>query len=75
MQCFSLAPRLWSDLGRNNDRQIVALNHADDHKVRDPIKVFIYFNKTEMKIVGSPAFQRLRNTRQLAFIHLVYSGA
>ena len=44
-------------------------------EVRDPVHGFIYFNETEMKIVGSPAFQRLRYIRQLAFTHLVYPGA
>lgn len=44
-------------------------------EVRDPVHGFIYFNDTEMKIVGSPAFQRLRYIRQLAFTHLVYPGA
>jgi len=44
-------------------------------EVRDPVHGFIYFNETEMKIVNSSPFQRLRYIRQLAFTHLVYPGA
>jgi len=44
-------------------------------EVRDPVHGFIYFNETEMKIVNTPVFQRLRYIRQLAFTHLVYPGA
>jgi len=44
-------------------------------EVRDPVHGFIYFNEIEMKIVGTPVFQRLRYIRQLAFTHLVYPGA
>lgn len=44
-------------------------------EVRDPVHGFIYLNETEMKIVNTPVFQRLRYIRQLAFTHLVYPGA
>jgi len=44
-------------------------------EVRDPIHGFIYFNETEMKIVNTPTFQRLRYIRQLALTYLVYPGA
>ena len=44
-------------------------------EVRDPVHGFIYFNETEMKIVNTRVFQRLRYIRQLAFTHLVYPGA
>jgi len=44
-------------------------------EVRDPVHGFIYFNETEMKIVNTQVFQRLRYIRQLAFTHLVYPGA
>ena len=46
-------------------------------EVRDPVHGFIYFNETEMEIVNTTVFQRLRYIRQLAFthLHLVYPGA
>jgi HD superfamily phosphohydrolase len=44
-------------------------------EVRDPVHGFIYFNETEMKIVNTAVFQRLRYIRQLAFTHIVYPGA
>src|ERR1700733_7918402 len=44
-------------------------------EVRDPVHGFIYLNETEMKIVNTPVFQRLRYIRQLAFTHMVYPGA
>ena len=44
-------------------------------EVRDPVHGFIYFNDTEMEIVNTAVFQRLRYIRQLAFTHLVYPGA
>jgi HD superfamily phosphohydrolase len=44
-------------------------------EVRDPVHGFIYLNETEMRIINTPVFQRLRYIRQLAFTHLVYPGA
>lgn len=44
-------------------------------EVRDPVHGFIYFNETEMKIVNTSIFQRLRYVRQLALTYLVYPGA
>jgi len=44
-------------------------------EVRDPVHGFIYFDDTEMKIVDSAPFQRLRYIRQLALTYLVYPGA
>lgn len=44
-------------------------------EVRDPVHGFIYLNETEMKIVGTAPFQRLRYIRQLALTYLVYPGA
>jgi HD superfamily phosphohydrolase len=44
-------------------------------EVRDPVHGFIYLNETEMKIINTPVFQRLRYVRQLAFTHMVYPGA
>jgi uncharacterized protein len=44
-------------------------------EIRDPVHGFVYLNDTEMKIVGSAPFQRLRYIRQLALTYLVYPGA
>ncbi len=44
-------------------------------EVRDPVHGFIYFNETEMKIVNTSIFQRLRYIRQLALTYFVYPGA
>jgi HD superfamily phosphohydrolase len=44
-------------------------------EIRDPVHSFIYLTETEMKIVNTLVFQRLRYIRQLAFTHLVYPGA
>ncbi len=44
-------------------------------EVRDPVHGFIYFDETEMRIVNTLIFQRLRYIRQLAFTHIVYPGA
>jgi|SRR5580704_1792746 HD superfamily phosphohydrolase len=43
--------------------------------IRDPVHGFIKLNKTEMAIVASRPFQRLRYIRQLALTNLVYPGA
>jgi len=42
---------------------------------RDPIHGFIEFNQLEWDIINSPAFQRLRRIRQLAWTDMVYPGA
>lgn len=43
--------------------------------VRDPLWNTIRLDGTAMRIVDTPAFQRLRYIRQLGFAHLVYPGA
>ena len=43
--------------------------------VRDPLWNTIRLDETAMRIVDTPAFQRLRYIRQLGFAHLVYPGA
>ena len=43
--------------------------------VRDPLWNTIRVDETAMRIVDTPAFQRLRYIRQLGFAHLVYPGA
>src|SRR5260370_5713195 len=44
-------------------------------EIRDPIKVFVRFEPSEERIIGSRAFQRLRYIHQLALTYLVYPGA
>lgn len=41
----------------------------------DPIHNFIRVYETELKIIDSPIFQRLRRIRQLSGAHLTYPGA
>jgi len=41
----------------------------------DPIHDFIRVSGTELKIIDSPIFQRLRRIRQLSGAHLTYPGA
>lgn len=48
---------------------------AKMYAFRDPIHGFIEFNQLEWDIINSPAFQRLRRIRQLAWTDLVYPGA
>ncbi len=43
--------------------------------VRDPLWNTIRLDADAMRIVDTPAFQRLRYIRQLGFAHLVYPGA
>jgi uncharacterized protein len=43
--------------------------------IRDPLWNTIRLEPTAMRIVDTPAFQRLRYIRQLGFGHLVYPGA
>ena len=45
------------------------------NRIRDPIHGFIHFDDAEREIINSPAFQRLRNIKQLAFTYYVYPGA
>ena len=44
-------------------------------QVRDPIHGFLEIPSQAAKLVDTPAFQRLRGIRQLAFANLVYPGA
>jgi HD superfamily phosphohydrolase len=43
--------------------------------IRDPLWNTIRLSSTAVRIVDTPAFQRLRYIRQLGFAHLVYPGA
>ena len=44
-------------------------------EIRDPIYGFIEPSETELKIINTPLFQRLRKIKQLAMAYLVYPGA
>lgn len=44
-------------------------------EIVDPIHDFIRVYETELKIIDSPIFQRLRRIRQLSGAHLTYPGA
>lgn len=44
-------------------------------RFRDPIHGFIHLSHSELKLVESRAFRRLRNVKQLALTYLVYPGA
>lgn len=44
-------------------------------EIRDPIYGFITPSETELKIINTPLFQRLRRIKQLAMAYLVYPGA
>lgn len=48
---------------------------AKGFRVRDPVHNFINLREKEVKLIGTPVFQRLRGIRQLAMAHLVYPGA
>lgn len=43
--------------------------------VRDPLYGYVELSETEWEVVDSPAFQRLRNIKQLSSTHLVYPSA
>ena len=45
------------------------------NEIRDPIHGFITPTDTEVKIINTSVFQRLRKIRQLAMAYLVYPGA
>lgn len=44
-------------------------------RIRDPIHGFIHLSRSELKLVESRAFRRLRHIKQLALTYLVYPGA
>jgi HD superfamily phosphohydrolase len=49
---------------------------SEDHRViRDPLWNTIRVDPTAIRIIDTPAFQRLRYIRQLGLAHLVYPGA
>jgi uncharacterized protein len=50
-------------------------DHQEVREVRDPIYGFVRLSRNEWEIINTPAFQRLRDIRQLAMGHLVYPGA
>jgi uncharacterized protein len=51
-------------------------NNYNNHIViRDPIHGFINISKTELDVINTSLFQRLRGIKQLAMAELVYPGA
>jgi HD superfamily phosphohydrolase len=48
---------------------------SERHQIRDPVHNFVELREKEIKLVGTPLFQRLRGIRQLAMANLVYPGA
>ena len=49
---------------------------ADDFEVvRDPLWNTIQLDRTALRLIDTPEFQRLRHIRQLGLAHLVYPGA
>lgn len=48
---------------------------AEAYQIRDPVHNFLELYDDEMKLVGTPLFQRLRGIRQLAMANLLYPGA
>ena len=50
-------------------------SRKNQDRVRDPIHGFIELEHVFLKIIDTPAFQRLRGIRQLGCVNLVYPGA
>lgn len=47
-----------------------------NHKrIADPVHGTIGISNLEAKLISTPAFQRLRNVKQLGLAHYVYPGA
>jgi uncharacterized protein len=53
----------------------MATHREYKQEVRDALYGFVYLNLAEWDIINSPAFQRLRDVKQLAMGHMVYPGA
>ncbi len=49
--------------------------HPSIKTIRDPLWNTIRLSEPALRIIDTPAFQRLRYIRQLGFAHLVYPGA
>lgn len=47
----------------------------DAKRIADPVHGTIGLSELEVEIIGTPAFQRLRNVRQLGLAHYVFPGA
>jgi HD superfamily phosphohydrolase len=45
------------------------------HRIRDPIYGYIWLTDTELELVDTPVFQRLRKINQLALTKYVYPTA
>lgn len=48
---------------------------SDRKRVTDPVHGTIELSPLELEVISSPAFQRLRNVKQLGLAHFVYPGA
>lgn len=48
---------------------------SDKKRITDPVHGTIELSPLELEVISSPAFQRLRNVKQLGLAHLVYPGA
>ncbi len=73
-----LAPAAIDPSSRVRYSAAMNLSTADPGRhriVRDPLWNTIRLDPTAVRILDTPAFQRLRYIRQLGFAHLVYPGA
>jgi len=53
----------------------MSLASAKKRSFRDALYGFVELDEGECAVVDSPAFQRLRDIRQLGMAHMVYPGA
>jgi uncharacterized protein len=47
----------------------------DTKRIADPVHKSIGLSNVELKVINTPAFQRLRNVKQLGLAYLVFPGA
>ena len=52
-----------------------AMGSYDVRRIADPVHNSIGLSEVELKIISTPAFQRLRGVKQLGLAYLVYPGA
>lgn len=51
------------------------MGRFDERRISDPIYGTIALSKLELQVIDSPAFQRLRNVKQLGLAHYVFPGS
>jgi uncharacterized protein len=51
------------------------LGRFDERRISDPIYGTIALSELELQVIDSPAFQRLRNVKQLGLAHYVFPGS